>query len=39
MLVSAAGETGEAFAALPHTPKAGAGEALFCLHMAGLSAT
>lgn len=37
MLVSAAGEIGEAFTAFPHTHKAGAGEALFCLHVPGLS--
>jgi len=39
MLVFAAGETGEASAAFPHASKAGAGEALFCSHMPGLSTT
>lgn len=39
MLVFAAGEIGEASAAFPHAPKAGAGEALFCSHMPGLSMT
>lgn len=37
MLVFAAGEIGEASAAFPYASKTGAGKALFCLHMPGLS--
>lgn len=39
MLVFAAGEIGEASATFPHASKAGAGEALLCSHMPGLSMT
>lgn len=37
MLFFAAGEIGEASAAFPYASKTGAGKALFCLHMPGLS--